>query len=175
MPADPGAIAAVLEGLQEQAPTTPPSLWERFREWLKSAIDRQAPPQQDWLIDWLRERAPSDALLRGIRNTAVVLILVLAVVIVVREVRAARAPEPRQRPNAGAPRKLEEAIQQQTLSLTVLDRAELAARPALLLRLLILELVGKGRLRAERPLTHSELVRHAQIDASDERDAFVKD
>jgi hypothetical protein len=102
----------------------------------------------------------------------VLTVMVLAAALVISEMRAAGlflrrrsndSPAQRYEPGSDTPRP--EAM---------LDTAPLTEKPAILLRLLVNGLSGKGRLREERHLTHRELIGRAVLDDDSQRERFAR-
>lgn len=82
---DPAALTPVLAAL-ELAEEEPPGLWDRFKEWLRSAL-RPLEGDVEWLrglLDWL---TPSQELVDLVFKGTLVLVVVLAIVLVGNEVR----------------------------------------------------------------------------------------
>lgn len=163
----------VLESLQQERPIDrPPTLFERFKRWLQSFIDRQQQDQDSWLGRWLRDVRVSEQAVSWLLYGLVALVIVLAIGVVWNEVRAAGLLGGARRRRAASIAAGGAAEQQTVPTLADLERAPVRDRPSLLLRILIAKLVETGRLRTEKSLTHRELGALATFDAADQRDRF---
>jgi hypothetical protein len=166
-------LPQVLEQLDaESIDHRPPTWGERLRRWLDTLSQRAEAGQGSWLARWLSELQIPPWLGRSIVNTAIVLVLAIAIAVIVSELRAAmifrrggtRPAAPLGADPTGGSR-----------SRPVL--ADVAAapprdRPALLLRMLVDTLVATARLHTERTLTHGELARRAAFDTAGQRASF---
>jgi hypothetical protein len=164
-------LKPILDSLQKPPRAEVPLTWfEKFKRWLRSLIEQREEQSQSWLERWLKELDVPKAVTNGLVYGAIGLVIILAVVVVINELRAAGVLRRRakQTPrdmlqSAGVPEKSASA------DLDTLDERE---RPAALLKLLVATLVKTGRLRTEKSLTHRELSRRAAFDASEQRARF---
>lgn len=170
---DVARLAPILDTLTEERRVDRPlTLLERFKRWLNGLINR---PQQDgepWLAKWLRDFDVSERILSSIVYGSIILIIVLAIAVVVNELRAAGVFHRRERRRAATLAATGGALDLSRATLADLDRVPPAERPALLLRALVNTLVNTGRLRAEKSLTHRELGLRATFDAAEQRQSF---
>jgi hypothetical protein len=164
-------VRGIVDGLvRERAPRTH-SWWDAIKSWLRALLDRDGGRSLSWLDRLLDKIATAAGVMTVVVYGLLLCVVVLAVAFVIIELRAAgvfvRKRSPAQRygddPGSGTPRP--EAM---------LDTAPLTEKPAILLRLLVSGLLRKGRLRADRHLTHRELVRRAVLDDSTQRERFAR-
>lgn len=159
---DPAAAAAIVERTLAAAAAGSPSLWSRFKEWVRSFLgEPRDEGQSGWLADWLSENLPIQKSI-----TAILYLLVAALVagigwIVYSELRAAgwlrrRAPQ-RSVPVAGT------AAVTGTAALAGATESE---APSILVALLVGELRRLGRVQDRLGMTHRELGRAVQFDAA---------
>lgn len=162
------SLRSVLDSLEQPAQIEESLSWfERLKRWLRSKIGEQT-PAESWLDRWFDEHSLSDEARTTLVYGAMALVVILAIVIVINEARAAR--------KGGRKSKRVSAQQAALASMTDdridIDHAAPGDRPSLLLRMLIATLVETGRLQAERSLTHRELTTRARFDDADQRDSF---
>jgi hypothetical protein len=171
--ADVAKLAPILGSLkEEQQVDRPLTLLERFKRWLNGLMQRSQQDQESWLSRWLRDFDVSEGVTRTIVYMSIALILLIAILVIANELRAAGVFRRRERRRAAA---LEPAGGSPHLShatLVDLERVPAAERPALLLRVLVNTLVNSGRLRNAKSLTHRELGARAAFDAVDQRQSF---
>ncbi|MGA8705819.1 MAG: hypothetical protein WB646_02415 [Steroidobacteraceae bacterium] len=167
---DPVALAAAMQSLQSH--DTHPSLWERFKSWLRSWFrsPEERTADNSWLQQWLARIQLPPLLARVVGYLAIALLLGLSLWIVLRELRAAdvlpRSPaQDRGAAHAGALAPAAAA----PLDPTALESLPLWQQPAALLGMLVETLQRSGRLKFERALTHRELVERALLDESAQR------
>jgi hypothetical protein len=171
---DTASLAQVLEALQrEQAPTIP-SWWQSFKTWLKKWLSQSDSALASWLnrlLDrWSAPSIVSGTFLTVVTYCLMALVVIAAVVIVIREVKA-----------AGVGRRARHMAKTGTTSALPAPNdfeAQLASGSsadalAVLLRALVKKLLQLGRLRAERSLTHRELVMRSKFDSDAQRAAFA--
>ncbi|MGH8262610.1 MAG: DUF4129 domain-containing protein [Steroidobacteraceae bacterium] len=163
----------ILAKMEAEQQHTPPTLWQRFKNWLKSLFERQKHKgeSESW-INWLARHVHLSVTAGKIINYALLLLLLgAAIAIVVVELRAAGILTSAGRETAR--RRAAAAIAGRArLTLADVAAAPLAERPTLLVLLLIERCVATGRLRERSSLTHRELQRAARFEAPADRDAF---
>jgi hypothetical protein len=154
---DPAALGPILESLRAQQPERPLTWFERFKRWLRSMADRQ---QRDEVVA------------TTVLFVALALILVLTILVIVNELRAA---------GVFGKRLSSEREGIATSTTTAADDAavDVDSLPAdrkasMLLRMLVTTLVQSGRLRTERSLTHRELCARANFDDAEQRESFKR-
>jgi hypothetical protein len=168
-----GSLAPILESLETQRRADQPlTFMERFKRWLRDLFQRRQNPSQSWLDRWLEEVDVPETVTRAIVYSLVALVILLALAVLINELRAAgilgsKGMARKRDALAGdVPRVAPE------LTLADLDAAPAAERPSALLRILVATLVKRGRLRAERSLTHRELVARVALEDAAQRECF---
>jgi len=167
---DPGAVDAVLAQLVDKPQQL--SWWQRFRNWLQRLMTPREGGGSPWFTNWL-ERLTLGKLVREIVVWTVMgLVVVAAVIVLVREVRASGLRWPGARRDASR-------ASQGAAAAAAIDGAdagwrhlELAQRPAALFRQIAAQLAAAGRLPPPRGYTHRELRQRARLDAPAERAAW---
>jgi len=169
----PAALSAVMQSLRVNTPPT--SWWQRLKTWLRSLLQQPTQPRGSWLTQLHLPWKPSQLLLRVIDYLLIGSVLLLAVWIVWREVRAARALAPA--PRAAAKRgemALAPELREQSIELPDLQSMPLAQRPSAVLLALIGVLHRSGRLERARALTHRQLTARARFDDLAQRARFER-
>lgn len=134
--------------------------WARLKRWLREALT--APPADDghWWRRLLEGVSTNRAMLRVVAVLAIALLVILALAVVMNELRVAgllrRRPGPSQLAAAGR-------AARGGPSLSELDGVEPSAQPALLLELITARLAALDRLPPARALTVRELTRRAVL------------
>ena len=140
--------------------------WARFKRWLHELLTPQPQEDSGWLRRLLGDVSVDRALLRLITALAIAVLVILAVAVVVNELRVAgllkRRPRLARQSAAGPGAHGE-------LGLTDLDRAEPRAQAALLLELIAARLAVQDRLPPARAFTVHELTRRARLRDEAER------
>ena len=170
---DTASLSKALESLQEQAPKSS-SWWQSFKSWLRNWLSRSDSALASWLnrlLDrWSAQSDVSVTLLKVITYCLAALVVIAAVVIVVREIRAVRLGRRARR------------VLQANSSNVIAPETDLEAgfvpgsgtdALAVLLRALVKRLLELGRLRADRSLTHRELVVRSVFESAEQRAAFA--
>ena len=167
------SLRPVLDSLQQPVQAKENLSWfERFKRWLRKTIGAgsAADPSSSWLSRWLDEHRMSETARDVLFYGSVLLVVLLAIVVVVNELRVARKARRKstqaQSPNEGI------GADGKAVSSVDFDAAARDDRPSLVLRMLVATLVKTGRLRAERSLTHRELSATAKFDAAEQRECF---
>jgi len=167
---DVDALPAALDSLRELSAERPLTMLDRFERWLRALLDRQqsASESESWLSRWLRDVSISETIAKGIVYGTVALVVLLALGVLVNELRVAGLLRWRR----GAQEEAKVAAQP--------DRAAGIETPSspdgvpTLLRMLVSTLVRSGRLRRERSLTHRELGVQAAFDDAQQRECFQR-
>src|SRR5690606_124576 len=168
------SLHSVLESIEQQANERPPTWWERFKNWLQELVRRRS-EESSWLEEWLQKVQPSALVVRTTLFALVALVILLAVLIVINELRAAGVLKRRARDETDVGSALASRSQPgEGLSIADLDSLAIQKRPAALLRILVAALVRAGRLRSERSLTYRELTQHARFADDGERASFQR-
>ena len=169
---DTASLSKALESLQEQAPKTS-SWWQSFKTWLKNWLSQSDSALASWLNQlvqrWSANTAVSVTFLKIITYCLTALVVIAAVVIVLREVKAAGVGR---RARRAARAESSNAIRPQTDELGLVPGSAADAL-AVLLRALVKRLLQLGRLRADRSLTHRELVIRSVFESDEQRAAFA--
>ena len=147
--------------------------WVRTKAWLRGvfARDEQA-TEEGWLARMVGESGPSQAVIELISYVALVLVAMLAVVIVVNELRVSGV-------FGGLRRRLAVladvpvATGRGGLTWDDVQKAPLVRRVGLVLELLVARLGEGERLRAGRGLTARELTRSAQLGDEGDRERLL--
>jgi hypothetical protein len=168
---DPAALAPVLEAMRKEEAARPLTWFERFKRWLRAMLARQQGDSESLLSRWLEQFTVPANVRNAILYTSIVLIVVLAIGVIVNELRVAGIFR---RGSAAPGRRVVGADGSLIIDATDadLDSVPPDARVPLLLRMLVSTLVKSGRLRAERALTHSELGLRATFDDTEQRECF---
>jgi len=168
-PPSAGLLAPVLRDLGA-ADEERGGLWARLKRWLRSVSDtRDDTPGSGWASRLLRRIDPGEAVLRALGYAALAVIVVLALAIVMNELRAAGLLRPAGRRRA-AGRLADDATTLAAPTLRDLTRVAVTERPALLLRLVIDALTRTHRLPPAGSLTARELTTTARIDSPEDRE-----
>jgi hypothetical protein len=171
--ADVAALAPVLSTIEEELRVDRPlTLFERFERWLNGLLQRSQQDEDSWLGRWLRGFDVPERITRPILYGAIVLVILIAVAVIVNELRAAGVFRRGGRRSVATPGTVTGTGHASATMLADLDRVPAAERPALLLRMLVNTLVHTGRLRTEKSLTHRELGERAAFDATTQRQSF---
>ena len=164
-------LPAILQSLRDEQAPPVVSWWHSLKSWLQEWLNHSDSALANWLkglLDrWLGRAEISTGFLQMFVYVVAALTVVAAIVVIVRELRAAgvgrrfRKSRPPAKP--GHP------------SNDPFEAMETAAQtgPAELLRLLVRQLLQTGRLRAERSLTHRELIARSAFDSDTQRRAFA--
>lgn len=171
--ADVTRLAPILASLEEARRADQELTWtERFKRWLNNMVRRSQQQEDSWLSRWLRDVDVSEGVVSAIVYAAVALILLIAVAVIVNELRAAGVFRRRERRAAATAAGIERPSSASEVGLADLDRVPPEARPAVLLRVLVNTLLKTGRLQLDKSLTHRELGARARFDALDQRQSF---
>ena len=161
------SLQSVLASLREPVEAERSLSWyERFRRWLREAFDKKEEQANPWLRQWLEEHSMSETLRLALFYGVMLLVVLLAVLIVVNEVRAARAGLRKSRAAAAA------MDSHGALMPALLDIQSRGEQASMLLRMLIATLVKTGRLHGANSLTHRELMTRAKFDDPTQRESF---
>jgi len=160
------SLGGILDSIAREQVRVPESWWDTFTAWLRAWFERHDADPLSWLDHWLERIQQSPTLLHFILYSLIGLALILAVWVVVNELKAAgvgggRNPPVRardlRRPDSG------------DIAEPVAPADQLSA----LLRSLVRRLMNAGRLKAERALTHRELILGSSFDSESQRAAFA--
>jgi hypothetical protein len=160
------ALAPILERLHATvAPSR--SWWRRLWDWILDhlANGQSGDAASPWWTSILRMLTGAKSLWVTLRWLTLIALPIIAVIIVIREVRA-MGRRSTDDPVATGTREVAGRLDSQ---LALLRRAPLGQRPARLFALLIARLVAAGRLPPDRSLTHREVVRKVLLEDVEQR------
>jgi hypothetical protein len=168
---DAGTLGPILDSLRAQEPERPLTLYERFKRWLRSLLERQQGDSESWLSRWFEEVSIPDAVTRGFLYLCMALIVVMTILVIVAELRAAGVFRTRRSEQDAA------MVAGGVGAAPGDGHDDLATLPpdrkaSMLLRMLVQTLVRSGRLRTERSLTHRELPARATFDNPQQLESF---
>ena len=171
---DTASLPKILESLQREQTPKVSSWWQSFKTWLKKWLSHSDSALASWL-NRLLERWSSHAnvsvtFLTIITYCLAALVVIAAVLIVVREVRAVRVGRRARR--AAQPKSSNALAAERDLDPGLVPGSATDAL-AVLLRALVKQLLQLGRLRADRSLTHRELVIGSAFESDEQRAAFA--
>ncbi len=165
------SLHRVLAGLKQPDTETAPSLWERFKAWLRSVFGSSSQSSPPWLEKLLERLTLSAAVMRIVVYGLIAMVIGMAIAVVVNELRAAGVFGKRVVTNkdehGGSSYRFGA-----TVSIGDFDAAPWSERPTILLRLIVARLIELRRLQAERSLTHRELSRRVQLSEPKDRERF---
>jgi hypothetical protein len=162
-------LRAIVEGLAKDRGQKSKSWSELLRDWLDSWFSGTGGDDLPWLERWAQRLQSASAVITAATYVMVGGILIGAVVVAIRELRAAgvlSGAKQRSR-GMGAPRT--PAAEASDLEARF-NQASLPEQPSLLLSLLIQRFRRSDRLAADRHLTHREILRRVVLDDSLQRD-----
>jgi hypothetical protein len=156
----------VLAGLGPQAQESA-SLWSRFRAWMRTVIERNRhTDDRNWLDKMIQHSGRSQTFIDLLTYVALGLLIVLAALILVNELRAAGLLKSRQ--HASASRLPTGPGQQKPVTWGDIEQAASGDKPRLLLGLVISKLAEQRRIPPAGALTARELTVAAEFaDAAD--------
>lgn len=166
------SLQPVLEELRQPVQVEQQLTWlERFKRWLRDMFSNKDAGEDTWLLDWLERHRLSETARNILFYGSVLLVVLLAVAVIVNEIRVARKNRLKRDPAkaSGAAAGGDDSFTSRSLDL---DGATRSDRPSILLQMLVAALVKSGRLKAERSLTHRELAARARFDDSSQRESF---
>lgn len=171
-PPDASAVPGILQALKnEQVPLV--SWWQSLKNWIKKWIEHSDSSIAKWLKhlfeNVLDTSHVSPAFLQAFVYVVTVLTALAAIVVIIRELKAAGIGSRVRRGRSA----LNSA--QSSVETSPADEEAIADEhtPAGLLRALVKRLVQTGRLRAERSLTHRELIARTSFDSDVQKSIFA--
>ena len=140
-------------------PTPPVSWWQRFKDWLAKKLRGSGKSDYRWLTEFLKSLDPPEWLADLILRASIAVILLLALAVVVNELRAANLSSWLQR-RSRTQRISRVTVANGAAGLTWKDVANLppGQQPAALLRLVLRELIERGLLPDDLSLTNREML-----------------
>jgi hypothetical protein len=153
------ALPELLARTLQVEPTPSVSWWQRFKDWLAQKLRGSDESDYRWLTEFLQSLDPPEWLADLILRASVAVILLLALAVVVNELRAASLTSWLQRRSR---------TQRTSRGPAPIGAARLAwkdvtnlppgQQPAALLRLVLQELIERGLLPDDQSLTNSEML-----------------
>ncbi len=137
-------------------------LWDRFIEWLKERYKDQDDSDSNWgwLIELLEKGSMPDWLAKTIYYVAIGLIIILAALIVINELRAARIGKWRGRRKNKVTSEWQPGLASiDELSWASIDKLPLQQRPGAMLRFVIDDMIERGWISDNRSRTNREMWR----------------
>jgi hypothetical protein len=166
------SLRAVLDSLQNQAPKTE-SWWQtlkaRLKQWLANSNSSIASWLNRFLDRWQTPVNLSGGFLKALSYGLTALAVIGALIVILRELRAAGIG----RRKSGRAHSDETASDKATRSDPGVVAALARDRITELLRALVQRLAQTGRLKADRSLTHRELVARSIFESEAQRAAFA--
>ena len=147
--------------------------WDALKAWLRSLLPTVAGRNPSWFDRFWDKVASAAGIMTAIAYALMFAVAVFAASVIVRELVAAGIFSRRQPASPALPDGPRLGPDGSTARGT-LDGAPLLERPSVLLRLLVEGLSRRGRLHANRHLTHRELVAHAVLEDTVQRERFAK-
>ncbi|HEV8645282.1 MAG TPA: DUF4129 domain-containing protein [Burkholderiales bacterium] len=153
------ALPELLARTLQVEPAPPVSWWQRFKDWLAQKLRGSHETDYRWLTEFLKSLDPPEWLEDLILRASVAVILLLALAVVVNELRAANLASWLQRRNRTQHASRVPAATG-AARLTWKDVATLSPgqQPAALLRLVLQELIERGLLPDDQSLTNREML-----------------
>jgi hypothetical protein len=153
------ALPELLARTLEVQPTPPVSWWQRFMDWLAQKLRGGGESDYRWLTEFLKSLDPPEWLADLILRASVAVMLLLALAVVVNELRAANLSSWLQR-RSRTQRASRVPAATGAARLAWKDVANLppGQQPAALLRLVLQELIERGLLPDDQSLTNREML-----------------
>ncbi|HEX4618576.1 MAG TPA: hypothetical protein VH135_02540 [Steroidobacteraceae bacterium] len=162
----PERVRGVLERVRQPERAREEGWWAHFKRWLREILTRPQQEDDGWWRRLLGDAPLDRAMLRVVAALAIALLVVVALAVVMNELRVAGLL--RRRPgSARGPARVRPARGE--LDLSDVEGAEPAAQPALLLELIAARLAAQDRLPPARAFTVRELTRRARLPDEAER------
>src|SRR5438132_183325 len=144
--------------------------WTRLKQWLREVLaPRPERAGESWWRRLIGDARLSDVALEAVGWGAMLLVIALAVVVVINELRVAGVLKARERAHGRA---RTPAAGPGALTLEDLERVSPLEQPSLLLELIARRLVAQERLPPARSLTVHELTRAARLPGVSDRERF---
>jgi hypothetical protein len=170
---DTSAVPGILQALKDEQAPQVVSWWHSFKNWIKQWLEHSDSAIAKWIKHLfesvLDTTNVSPAFLQAFVYIVTILTGLAAVVVIVRELKAAGI--------GGRFRRVRSALNAAQNSLSQPPTGEEAPAdentPAGLLRALVKRLLQTGRLTAERSLTHRELIARTSFDSDGQKTVFA--
>jgi len=165
------SLDAILKAIaREQAPA-PKSWWDALKAWLNSWLSSHDTDSLSWLDRLLERLRQSVTMLNAILYSLLGLVVLAAAWVVINELKAAGLMA-KSRTATAAGRAGKDAAHAAAAAAS--DPNPTPERFSELLRLLVARLMQTGRLKAERSLTHRELVSRSNFESEAQRAVFAE-
>jgi hypothetical protein len=162
----------VLAGLGDQRRATN-GTWLRFKRWLRELLERrEREDRDDWFDRMVHRSGLSDALGEVITYLSLAAMVVLALVVILNELRAAGLLGRRARDEADE-RDTGLASARSIPTMSEIERAPLIERPRLLLELIAAKLTAMRRLPPASAMTVRELAQSVNLEATQDRERLA--
>ena len=162
----------VLAGLGNQHSVSN-GTWLRFKRWLRELMERHdREDRDDWFERMVRRTGLSDAIGEVITYISLGAMVLLALLVVLNELRAAGLLGRRARDEADA-RDAERSTARPVPTMSDIERAPLIERPRLLLELVAARLTAIRRLPPANAMTVRELSRAVNLEAAQDRERLA--
>ncbi len=155
------------DGLQDllartliEASSPNPSWWQRFLAWLSHVLEQPRSGENPWLVDFLKRLVPLEWLIRWLLLGAMILIVVLALMVIVNELRHAKLTSWWKKRRRDRIRTTDQGTSPRPRTWTWEEVVALppGRQPGALLRFIIHRLVQQGLLPNNFSLTNGELL-----------------
>jgi hypothetical protein len=148
--------------------------WLRFKRWLRELLERRdRERREDWFDQMVHRVGLSDAIGEIVTYVALGLMVVLALTVVLNELRAAGLLGRRARANNADERDERVVSARPVPTLRDVERAAPRERPRLLLELIASRLTALHRLPPAAAMTVRELSACANLDAAQDRERLI--
>lgn len=166
------ALNEVLAGLGDQHRATN-GTWLRFKRWLRELLERRdREDHEDWFDRMVHRVGLSDAIGEVVTYISLAAMVVLALIVVLNELRAAGLLGRRPQEETDE-RDADTATLRPVPTLREIERAPLVERPRLLLELIAAKLTAIRRLPPAGAMTVRELSQAANLEASQDRERLA--
>lgn len=174
-PPDSTGVRQIVDGLAREHGQIR-SRWDLFLDWLRSLLGNDPDRSLSWLDRWLEKLGGAGSAMTYVMDGLFVSVLIVAAIFLVKELRATGILS-RRRSTASLESRSGAAFVARAgeagAGLAEFTAAPLREQPGLLLRLLVNCLSRNGRVRANRHLTHRELVNGVTLEEA-ERQRFAR-
>ena len=173
------ALPGVLASLVADSAAESHGWWTRTKAWLRDVFERGEEEDSDWFSRFVARNGLSQVALELVSYVALALVVVLAVIIVVNELRVSglfrRRLTGRRSGGAGAAAVVGvDGGAGPCRTLADVQKADPALQPGLLLELITWRLTEAGRLPQSRSLTIRELTRAALLSEEGDRERLAE-
>jgi hypothetical protein len=169
---DQGVLRGILESFKTQQ-EPPHSWWHALQDWFRRWLAHSNSSLANWLNQfwdrWLSHAELSPSFLKGFTYALTALAVMAAIVVIIRELKAAGMA----RRLGGVPRTRGARRGASARLASAAEAAPAVSSVAELLRALVQRLLQSGRLKAERSLTHRELIARSAFDSEAQRIVFA--